>query len=738
MSSLNKSEKLGRNISFLAAFAIGTGTMIGAGIFVLPGIAITNAGPAAIFSFLFGGVLALCTALSLSELATGMPKAGGSYYFISRSMGPAFGTIVGLGAWLSLVFKGSFALIGLAEYLKIIFPIPVLITAIVSGIILLMINYRGTEGSGILQNGIVVGLFVILLLFIFKGSFLVEKANFRPFMPNGYSSIFTTTGLIFVSYLGIAKLAAISEEVKDPDKNLPRAFIFSVVTVTLLYIGIMLIVNGVLPLEQLVGNETPLVDVANILAGRWGEIAIIIAGFFATVSTANAAVLSSSRFPFAMARDKLMPESFTVVHKKHKTPYLAILVTGLTMILLLFIFDVEQLANLGSIFNVLIFVLVNIAVIILRNNKKEWYNPGFRDPFYPFSQIIGIVGCLSLVPFLGSLALIFAFAVIVVGYLWYRFYADKNKIELQYNLFDMIENNPIPSLAEKGEKVLISIADPAHQDDLLRLADYLGDSILGLHVIKVPSQTDLETIRRSYSKKNGIQKKLFSRLEKNMEQQKKEKKYIEIFSRNIADTIIEQVESEGVDLLLIGWHRYEKGLQRLVENVSRKVINNVNNNLVVLKGYFPEKIETIIIPYAGGDNSRYALYLAKKLTQNTEAKIKLLRIVNPETDEKEKEEIKRQLEKEVKDADCCQIEYEIRERYSPVDTIIDAGKECDLMIMGDRNKRFPMKTFGDLPQRVIRHVNTPFLLVKRFSPISKRGIKTFLRNIDINGRKKRS
>src|SRR5690554_5194468 len=434
MSGINKNKKLERNLNFMATFAIGTGTMIGAGIFILPGIAITNAGPAAIFSFLLGGLLALCTALSLSELATGMPKAGGSYYFISRAMGPAFGMIVGLGAWLSLVFKGSFALIGLAEYLKIILPIPVIVTAIVSGIILILINYRGAEDSGSLQNGIVIGLFLILILFIFKGSFSVEKENFRPFMPNGYSSIFTTTGLIFVSFLGIAKLAAISEEVKDPDINLPRAFILSVIAVTILYFGIMLVVNGVLPLEQLRGNETPLVDVANILAGRWGELAIIVAGFFATVSTANAAILSSSRFPFAMGRDKLMPDYFTVVHKTYNSPYRAILITGLTMLLLLFVFDVEQLANLGSIFNVLIFVLVNISVIILRNNKKEWYNPGFRDPFYPFSQIIGIIGCLSLVPFLDILALIFALAVIVLGYLWYRLYNKKNKAVPQYNL----------------------------------------------------------------------------------------------------------------------------------------------------------------------------------------------------------------------------------------------------------------------------------------------------------------
>ncbi|MFW5982294.1 MAG: APC family permease, partial [Halanaerobiaceae bacterium] len=231
--AIQTNKKLGRNLGFFSVFAIGTGTMIGAGIFILPGIAISNAGPAAILSFVLGGLIAMATALSMAELATGMPKAGGTYYFISRAMGPAIGTVIGLGAWLALVFKGSFALVGLAEYAQSFLPVHLLIIAVISGLILLYINYRGAESSGSLQNGIVIGLFLILSLFILKGIDQMEYSNLKPLLPYGVSSIFTTTGLIFVSYLGITQLAAISEEVKDPSRNLPRAFIGSVFTVTL-------------------------------------------------------------------------------------------------------------------------------------------------------------------------------------------------------------------------------------------------------------------------------------------------------------------------------------------------------------------------------------------------------------------------------------------------------------------------------------------------------------------------
>ncbi|MFW6026416.1 MAG: APC family permease, partial [Candidatus Woesearchaeota archaeon] len=410
-------HELDRNMGFFAAFSIGTGTMIGAGIFVLPKIAISNAGPAVILSFLLGGLISLATAISMAELATGMPKAGGSYYFISRAMGPIFGTIVGLGTWLALVFKGSFALVGLADYLNYIIPIPIIYISIAGGLILLFINFRGAESSSSLQNLIVIGLMIILGLFIIGGSFELEVKNFTPFMPYGYVSVLSTTGLIFVSFLGITQLGAISEEVKDPGKNLPRAFIYSVVFVTLLYIGVMFIASGLFPIEKVAALEAPLIEAGQLIAGETGMLALIAAGFFATVSTANAALLSSSRFPFAMGRDNLMPDWFVAIHEKFNTPFRSIIATGLTMIVLLLLFNVEQLAKLGSAFNILIFVLMNLSVIILRYNKKEWYEPEFRDPFYPVTQIIGIIGSLSLLPLLGFLPIVFAVAVIITGYL---------------------------------------------------------------------------------------------------------------------------------------------------------------------------------------------------------------------------------------------------------------------------------------------------------------------------------
>ncbi len=727
--AIKSDKKLGRSLGFFPVFAIGTGTMIGAGIFILPGIAVGNAGPAAIISFVLGGLIAMATALSMAELATGMPQAGGPYFFISRSMGPIFGTIIGLGAWIGLVFKGSFALVGLAEYFNILIPIPVLFFAVLSGLILVYINFRGAESSGALQNYIVIGLFVILILFIIRGLFGIEVDNLKPFVPYGTNSIFLTTGIIFISYLGIAQLAAISEEVKNPSRNLPLAFITSVGAVTILYAGIMFILNGVLPLNDLVANEAPLVVVAEILGGKTGRFAIIFAGFFATISTANAAIMSSSRFPFAMGRDYIIPEKFVDIHEKYGTPARSIIFTGLIMIAFLLLFDVEQLAKLGSTFNVLIFVLINISVIMLRIKDQEWYKPSFKDPLYPFTQIFGIIASLALVPQLGLLPFLFTVGIIIAGILWFLLYC-KEDVKPEYGLFDIVDKDEVPISIEKNtKKIMVSISSPEHEKDLLKLANLMGDVIIGLHVQKVPMQTPLNAARNSY-KEAKIDKLLIHEFEEDIRPDIRESKYLEVFSHDIAETIVEQAEHEMVDLLIMGWNRDQEF--HFGSDIPHKVISHSRNHLALLTGYFPEKLEKIIIPYGGGNTANYAVYLARRLGKATGAKIKLLRIVSPEMSVEDKKIAKDNLEQKVKESEAdgdprSNISYEIRERFSFIDGIIDASSETDLMIVGDANKRFKISTIGDRAEKIMKHSKCPTLLVKRYRPISKRGLKSYLK-----------
>ncbi len=728
MAPVETTERLGRSLGFFSTFAIGTGTMIGAGIFLLPGIAMANAGSGAIISFLLGGLITIATSISMAELATGMPLAGGSYYYISRTMGAAFGAVIGLGSWLALIFKGTFALIGLAEYAQIFHPMPIYLVAAVTGVLLLIINFRGAKSSGSLQNFIVVILLLILFVFIGKVSFEVRPENLLPVAPHGVVSIFTTAGMIFISYLGLAEAAAVAEEVKNPSKNLPRAFIASAVVVTLFYAGIMAVVAGFSGPEGGASTVTPLADIAGFIAGDSGKFFIAFSALLATLSTANGAILSSSRFPFAMSRDALMPKWFVSIHKKYETPHNAILVTGSVMVLLLFLFDIEQLARLGGAFNILIFILLNMAVIILRKRTLPGYEPTFRDPFFPFTQIFGVVGSMLLLPLLGGLPLLFSVLMIFAGAGWYMFYG-KDKAMPAYNLFDLLENNVerVSAEPEPVGRVLVPVSNPGHERDLLKLADLLGNEIICLHVVEVPSQISLTVGQELYHEKQvGIDSRFRDYFEQYPAKFGNKRDYIVAFDHTISNSIIEQAEIENADIIIMGWHD-SKRFKYSFGDVTNDVLLSSKSQIALLKGHLPDSIKKVLVAYNGRENSVHGLSLAKKIAENTGASIRIISIVSPDEDPEKKAKIAEELEGLVKKIPSTPASFKLLERYSIEDAILEVSNGYDLTIIGDSSERFKISLLGTLSQRIARHARKPVMIVKKSKPISKESLNYLLK-----------
>lgn len=710
---IQKQERLGRNLNFMAVYAIGTGTMIGAGIFVLPGIAIASAGPASVLSFLLGGLITLATTFSVVELATNMPKAGGSYYFISRALGPVIGTIIGLGAWMALIFKGSFALIGLAEYFTVFVPAPIFITAFLSGVVLIIINLRGSENSGRLQNVIVVFLLLILALFIIGGVNAGKLSNIGEFMPYGVVSVFKTTGLIFISYLGITQLAAISEEVKNPEKTIPRAFLASVITVTLLYVFIVIVVNANVPLEALISSNIPLVLAAESFAGRIGVLAITFAGFFATISTANAAILSSSRFPFAMARDLLLPHQLIAIHPKYKTPYRAILLTGVIILILLIVFNVESLAKLGATVNILIYVLVNLSVIIFR--KSADYKPLYKDPFFPVTQIIGIGGSLSLLPFLGLASFLFTIGVIILGFIWFQFVVkDRGNYNYAFkNVMD--EKNAEDQTYKNG--ILVALANPEIEKDLLRISKCLGESVIGLTVVKVPEQTDLGLAKELYDEAHKQAKDALHQNFCDFETEC-EKRYIVVFDHSIENAITEQAKNENSEMIIMGWQDIDD-FQTDIGLIPKNVIKYAKSNVGILKGGFGENIKNLVVAFDGKSNIDYLLNIAERIAICEHAMISIVHIINPEETDDQKEMIKSKLESFCSELDFSNISHNLIEKFSPVDAIIELSHSNDLIIIGDTSKKFNRGSIANLTNFVARHSSCAVLIVKKYDKSSR-------------------
>ncbi|MFC1712977.1 APC family permease [Candidatus Poribacteria bacterium] len=416
-----------RSLGFLSVFSISVGAMI-SGLFVLPGLAAAKTGPSVILAFFLAGLIALPAALSKTELATAIPTSGGTYIYLDRSMGPFIGTVGGIGTWFSLFFKSAFALVGLGAYLALLFPLPTKYAALAFCVGLIVINIAGVKKTAKLQIGIVICVLAALALLTGRGFTRLQSQFFSPFITHGWMGVITATGFVFISYAGVTKIASIAEEVRDPERNIPLGIIISLVVMIFVYAAVVFVIIGTVPLDALESDLTPVATSARAIFGAIGLSIWSVVAVLALLSMANAGILSASRFPFAMSRDRLMPDFLNHVHPKLRTPYSSILLTGGFMLLLIAFVDVESLVKLASAFQILVYSLENLSLIIFRESKSEWYRPSFRSPLYPWMQLVGIGALLLLLLKLGSLPMIGVAGIFLFGAMWYFIYA-RNRID---------------------------------------------------------------------------------------------------------------------------------------------------------------------------------------------------------------------------------------------------------------------------------------------------------------------
>ena len=414
--------------------AIAIGAMVGSGVFILPGVAfVTVDGPAVVLAFLLAGILILPAAFSASEMATAMPEDGGSYVYVERGMGPLLGTIAGVGNWFMLSFKGALALVGGVPYLVFIAPGVaeyILPLAVVLAVFFTVVNIVSTKSAGSLQFVIVGVMIVVLGYFIVGGVPDIVPEQTAGALNFGSGGLLAATALVFISYAGVIKIAAVAEEVKDPGTTIPRAMIGSLVLTTALYVAVVYVAIGIVDIPAAIeagqlqsDGEGPIMGLAAEQAlGTIGTAAVVGAALLALASTANAGLLSASRFPFAMARDGLAPPAFEKVSDRFNTPVLSIALSGGIIVLMIVFLPIDQVAKFGSAFQILVFILVNLALIGFREGAVDDYDPVFTSPLYPWMQIFGMVSGflvltqVGLVPFAGAA---FITAVSVVYFYFY-------------------------------------------------------------------------------------------------------------------------------------------------------------------------------------------------------------------------------------------------------------------------------------------------------------------------------
>ena len=492
--------KLEKTLKTRDVFAFAAGAMISSGIFVLPGLAFAVTGPSAFLAYFIAAILYLPALFAQAELATAMPRAGGTYFFVERSLGAYAGTMAGIANWFSIAFKTAFACVGLGALAGLAFPeyqYAVQAGAAIACLLFTFINFISTEGSGLLQSLLVAALLLVLVMFIVFAIPKVDKTSFTPLFASGYLDFIAVIGMVFVSFGGVTNAVDVAEEVKDPTSALPKGMFYAFGLVSLLYVATVACLVGVLPANVLSGNLSPLADGGRVVAGAPGEYLIIFAAFLAYATTGNAGLLAASRSPVSMSRDGLLPEFLAKTNKKTGTPQWSLLLTAALIISVVVFLDVENLVKVASTMFLISFLLSNIAVIVLRQSNIVGYRPSFRVPLYPFMPVLAIGVYGFLVIDMGVLPIEVALGFVAVTGIWYWFYVH-SRIERESAALFLVKKALSRHMPRNGlEDELVSIV--LERDEVQ--ADRFDELVSQCPIVDLAEGSDKEKVFQELSKK---------------------------------------------------------------------------------------------------------------------------------------------------------------------------------------------------------------------------------------------
>ena len=695
---------LKRDLGLPATTAIAIGAMVGSGVFILPGIAFVEVGGASVVAaFLVSAILIIPAALSASEMATAMPEDGGSYVYVERGMGPLLGTIAGIGNWFMLSFKGALALVGGVPYLVYVLPAieaievplfgdPIIPLALALALVFIVLNLVSTSSTGSLQFVIVGLMLVVMAWFVVGGWGSIDPAQTDGAFSIGGSGFLAATALVFISYAGVLKVSAVAEEVKDPGRVIPQAMLGSLAITTALYVAVVYVAVGIVDVQGSIneglldssGEGAIMAIAADQALGTIGVIGVTVAALMALASTANAGLLSASRFPFAMARDNLAPDKFAEVSSRFSTPAPAVAITGGMMLVMIAFLPIDQVAKFGSAFQIIVFILVNLALIGFREGAVDDYDPVFTSPLYPWMQLFGMAGGFVVLTQIGTLPFAGAAAITAVSVAYYYLYArdrvdregaartgvrrevGERAVERTRELFD----------AEEMYDALVAVTDDTSesgQRDMLRIASDLS-RLRSTHVSMVrfkdqphhvfgertpnvnrtespewlsfdgnpPEWLAAATGAASGADGGGVAGGGVPDTDASMEgsfRGKAEVDYSEVTAEDIEEAIVEFASYEGYDLLMLERRREEFHQRLLGRGKTEWFLKNAPCGVLLVEDRGFGGADEIAVVASRGGYDPLKLLIADAIAEETGARITLLHALPEDAPETRRETI---------------------------------------------------------------------------------------------------
>ena len=699
---------------------------------MLPGLAAAKTGPMVWLAYLLAGLTVLPAALSKSELATAMPTSGGTYVYLERTFGPLAGTISGLGLWLSLLLKSAFALIGFGAYLSVLVDIELTpralqIIALALLVAITILNILGVSVISKMQKFIIAGVLLALLVLSVAGFGAMEVRALNEGFSHGLHGFLAATAFVYVSYAGVTKVAAIAEEVKDPDRNLPLGILISWAVVMCVYVLVVFVLATTVPMEQLTNYNGsgypdlhPIYTLAEIVGGSTAGTVAAIFAVVTMVSMAVAGLLAASRFPFAMSRDQLLPEQIQQINPYFMTPVTSILLTAVVMAVSILFLPVEQIAKLASAFMILAFMFVCGTVFVLREIASEWYKPRFRSPFYPFVQIIGVLSGVILLSAMGLTSLFAIGCIFVVGALSYFGYGKRKtsrrgvvaKMGRRSDLLAEKQDNPQTlheDLPTEAAVVVPLFGSERSPETLVEMGASLahGRKLEVLHLTAVPEQIyladaledDLHTVALS------------RRIHAMAEAEGVELEYDKTVTRDVVHTIHEvagRLDCEWVVMEAAGRRRFGITFQ----NPLGWLQDHLSCNLAVFKDVGVRYIRQILVFAEPGPHDSLVVSTADHLAQVYQAELNFI-CFTAEGQEPHSRQARADYVDQLRDLCASPTKAVVVQGTNELESIQKITAAYDLMIMGAApNRTLKGRLWGTAKDNLTRRAECSVLWLK--------------------------
>ena len=761
-SSNNKKDEgqkpvteLARDMGLMHVTMIGVGAMIGAGIFVLTGLAAGVSGPALLLVFAFNGLVTGLTAMSYAELGSCFPEAGGGYLWVKEALPQPNGFLSGWISWfahavacsLYAVAFGTFSVdllhmagIDINKLLSFTsssepYVLAAKLISVFATLLFVYINFRGAKETGQAESLVTILKIIVIAMFIGFGLFAMFSGktpepwpdHFRGFFQKGPMGIIIAMGLTFIAFEGYEIIAQCGEEVKNPKKNIPRSIFLSLLIVVPIYILVAFVALGAtapegdMPTWQYLGEngEMAMIEAAeHFMLGKLGRIIFLIGGLFSTMSALNATVYSSSRVSFAMGRDHNLPGVFGKIHPKKRTPHMAIFISGVMIILMAVLLPIEDIASATDAMFLLLFVFVNLAVINLRKNRPD-LDRGFKVPFFPYIPILATVLNLILAVFLffyRPLGVWVCLGYMAFGISIYYLYSRRKEFVAKAAPAVHAEQ-PIFEAAPCNFHILVPVANENTVEKLqrfaVRMAKAYAADITALNVIQVPAQLPPSEGRKYVDYARSLLGKAIEVAEKDN---------IPVYSlvkltHNVPKAIIETCEERKIDLMVLGWEGERAAHNRVFGTITDEIIlNTVCDIAMVCRSPADKDIDRIMIPVASIKYALLSLKIAEAILKQNDTPIVLFHATNQTDVVLLEQKFREDLVKLKDDVDPARYKIVIKKTDNFAEAILGEIQHNDLVIMGAPEEGLVRRAFfGDLPLYIARETDVPIILTKRYT-----------------------